>query len=118
MTTYFTDSDDKAKKFSDNLQTIIKEFTLSKVVSHNMAYKFYYTDQLENLGIDKIKEYKLATINNTECAWANYKKARNVYKNKLNSVKNSYISNKIDNSYNSKNMWSNIKTYVLKKPKN
>ena len=65
---------------------------------------------------EKIIKYQKALFENSTSAWNSYKFIRNIYKVKIGNEKNKFISDKITNTRNKKEMWYKIK--VLRTPKN
>lgn len=113
MTTYYLDCNNKAEIFNNSLQNIINDFIVIKKQKTGSCE--WYSDDLSILKNNKIKQYKISVLSNSLNDWQKYKVIRNNYKNKLNSVKNAFISNKIDYASDQKAMWKSIKKFVLKK---
>lgn len=114
MTTYYyIDCNLKAEKFSSNLHKIVNEFVVQK--NFNVTDNVWFNNELAILKQNKKTQYTIAKwINNNE-EWNKYTSLRNKYKNKINLTKNNFIKQKINNSYNQKSMWCNIKKYVMNK---
>ena len=77
----------------------------------------WFNRQLEALKREKIIKYIIAKSQNNYAAWNEYKRARNLYKTKIEHEKN-YINKTISNSNDQKQMWNNIKDLVLKSNRN
>lgn len=117
MTTYFLDCNKKANMFSNSLRNIINDFVITTTIKHNNNCE-WFSNELEVLKSEKVRQYRMAIFDNNMNQWSKYKSLRNNYKNKINSAKKRFISNKIDYASDQKSMWRTIKTLVLKESKN
>lgn len=118
LTTYFLDCDANANIFSSNIINIMNEFVVYKKITINNISNQWFTNDLKQIKQSKINQYNVAKIINNNYEWSKYKTLRNKYKTSLNNAKSQLIKNKIQNSIDQKTMWANLKSYVLKKPKN
>lgn len=95
----------------------IKNLTKSKILKENNNAK-WFNRKLENMKSVKINLYQRAKYSQTEEAWSEYRELRNKYTVETKNDKFKYINNRINNAKDQKQMWNEIKSLVIKKPKN
>ena len=103
--------------FDRCLEGAIEKFVFKRRINKR-KYKLWFNNELRILKREKVFKYQSAINGNTNEAWNNYKTIRNIYKVNIEREKNRYITNKINNAFNQREMWCKIKELVLRKPKN
>ena len=78
----------------------------------------WFSNELRILKREKIIKYRKALFENSTSAWNSYKFIRKMHKVKIGNEKNKFITDKITNTRNQKEMWYKIKELVLRTPKN
>ena len=89
--------------FDRCLESTIEKFTFKRKMNE-CKYKLWFNNELRLLKREQLFKYQSAINENTSEAWNNYNARKNIYEVKIEREKNRYITNKINNAYNQREM--------------
>lgn len=101
--------------FSIELKNVINSMVKIKYIPYENAE--WFNIDLQRAKTIKTNLYKKAVIVNSVSDWNNYRHFRNIYKQKIRQAKSRFIKRKIENANSQKDMWRQLKKYVLNKGK-
>ena len=89
--------------FDRCLESTIEKFAYKRKMNE-CKYKLWFNNELRLLKREQLFKYQSAINENTSEAWNNYNARKNIYEVKIEREKNRYITNKINNAYNQREM--------------
>lgn len=106
--------DEKVNTIMNSIKQSVQELTNYKLINIDYS-KEWFSDELQQLRLERDATHVRAVSENSELAWAEYRSVRNLYNKRINSARNDQIRMKIsENRHDSKKLWKCLKQHLGK----